>query len=399
MSKSVTVTATVTVAVIATVLNEADTISNLLESLAHQTRRPDAVIIVDGGSIDGTVDILYRWQSEHDLPLQVIEAAGANISQGRNIAIGAAETEVIAGTDAGTWLAPDWLQNLTAPFEQDPPADVVAGFFVADPQTSFETALGATTLPIVDDVNPDRFLPSSRSIAFRRSVWQELDGYPEWLDFCEDLLFDLWLRQEDYRVVFAPDAVAYFRPRRSLRRFFWQYYRYARGDGKADLWPLRHAIRYFTYLIAAPTLLKWAMGGSDEGTRNPSTSPLRQAQDVASMNSGRSSECRAQHAIRTKPLNERALPKRRNLAGLLLLAGSILMFRPPIQRLWRLTRDWPWSRRLRALLWVPLIRVTGDVAKMLGYPVGRWWRWQHRRELHDVRERPPFALTQIFDRS
>ena len=30
-----------------------------------------------------------------------------------------------------------------------------------------------------------------------------------------------------------------------------------------------------------------------------------------------------------------------------------------------------------ALAWAPVIRVVGDVAKMLGYPVGVWWRWRH----------------------
>ena len=40
-----------------------------------------------------------------------------------------------------------------------------------------------------------------------------------------------------------------------LRSYFRQYYRYARGDGKADLWRKRHAIRYVIYLIALPALL------------------------------------------------------------------------------------------------------------------------------------------------
>ncbi|MFQ5854216.1 MAG: glycosyltransferase [Anaerolineae bacterium] len=371
MSKKVTV--------IATVLNEAETIAGLLESLARQIRRPEAVIIVDGGSTDGTVDILRQWESQYDLPLRVMEAPGANIARGRNIAIGAAETEIIVGTDAGTRLAPDWLQNLVAPFEEDtftsfsagPPPDVVAGFFLTDPQTIFETALGATTIPAVDDVKPDRFLPSSRSIAFRKSVWQELGGYPEWLDVCEDLLFDLWLREDGYWIAFAPDAIAHFRPRRSLRQFFWQYYRYARGDGKADLWPMRHAIRYATYLVAAPLLLRLA-------ARDWSAKEIRNSKF----------EIRNHFSSRG-----------RILAWLALLVGTGLMFRPPIQRLWRLTRGWSWSRRLQALAWIPLIRVAGDVAKMLGYPVGRWWRRQHRSELRHVRGRPPFRLSQILDRS
>jgi hypothetical protein len=27
---------------------------------------------------------------------------------------------------------------------------------------------------------------------------------------------------------------------------------------------------------------------------------------------------------------------------------------------------------------VPVIRVVGDVAKMIGYPVGWWWRLKHK---------------------
>ena len=27
--------------------------------------------------------------------------------------------------------------------------------------------------------------------------------------------------------------------------------------------------------------------------------------------------------------------------------------------------------------WMPVICWTGDVAKMIGYPVGVWWRWRH----------------------
>jgi hypothetical protein len=40
---------------------------------------------------------------------------------------------------------------------------------------------------------------------------------------------------------------------------------------------------------------------------------------------------------------------------------------------------------LQAVLWVPVIRVTGDIAKMIGYPVGWLWRQRHlpqQPELH-----------------
>jgi cellulose synthase/poly-beta-1,6-N-acetylglucosamine synthase-like glycosyltransferase len=197
--------------------------------------------------------------------------------------------------------------------------------------------MGATVLPDLQDIHPKQFLPSSRSVAFRKSAWESVGGYPEWLDYCEDLVFDLRLRARYGSFVFVPEAVVHFRPRPNLRAFFRQYYRYARGDGKADLWRLRHAIRYLTYLVATPLI------ASAGAMRHPGWWAL--------------------YLI--------ALPA---------------MFWTPWRRLsnaWNGERPF---RRLKAALWVPIIRITGDIAKMLGYPAGLWWRCKHRGQIPDWRK-------------
>ena len=61
---------------------------------------------------------------------------------------------------------------------------MVAGFFRADPHSPFEVAMGATVLPLRDEIDPATFLPSSRSVAFRKAAWQAVGGYPEWIDYC-----------------------------------------------------------------------------------------------------------------------------------------------------------------------------------------------------------------------
>ncbi|MBC7812473.1 MAG: glycosyltransferase, partial [Burkholderiales bacterium] len=43
------------ISLISTVLNEGESIRPLMESLTRQTRQPDEVVIVDGGSADNTV--------------------------------------------------------------------------------------------------------------------------------------------------------------------------------------------------------------------------------------------------------------------------------------------------------------------------------------------------------
>ncbi len=326
------------VSIICTVLNEGTAIQKLLDSLTRQAHKADEIIFVDGGSTDNTVAILKKYAHKHNLPLKVIVSAGANISQGRNLAIEAAAGPIIASTDAGVQLDDYWLKNLLAPFlSQSPPPAVVAGFFVPDTHSAFEVAMGATVLPRVSDISPQTFLPSSRSIAFLKSSWEAAGRYPEWLDFCEDLVFDLRLRKETGTFAFAPDAIVYFRPRSTLQTFFKQYYQYARGDGKADLWRKRHVIRYFTYLVALPLLVILGFTVSMWWW----------------------------------------------IFGFILAASG--MFYTPYKRLWFLWGALSMTQKLQSICWVPIIRITGDIAKMVGYPVGWKWRLERLRtqpELH-----------------
>jgi glycosyltransferase involved in cell wall biosynthesis len=277
-------------------------------------------VIVDAGSNDGTLPILKEWAESGRLALRIAERPGANISQGRNTAVSAAAGDVIASTDAGVRLESRWLEKLVEPFaagQGERPLAAVAGWFVADPQTPFETAMGATVLPHAREIKPSGFLPSSRSVAFRKDAWEAVGGYPEWLDYCEDLIFDIRVRDRFGPFPFAPEAVVHFRPRGSLRAFFKQYYRYARGDGKADLWRKRHAIRYVTYLVAAPGLVALALFHSP-------------------------------------------------LWWLALLAGAAAYTATPYRRLGSMLAPHRPIDRLRAVLLVPVIRVAGDLAKMVG---------------------------------
>lgn len=314
-----------TISVIVTVKNEGAALRPLLDSLIQQTEQPAEVVICDGGSSDDTLQILEgyrRW-----LPLKVISAPGSNISEGRNRAIGAAAGPFIAATDAGVALSPMWLEEIIRPLRKDG-AMVVSGWFEPDPYTDFEVVMGATVLPELGDIDPLTFLPSSRSIAFHKEAWRAVGGYPQWLDFGEDLVFDMALYERYGPFPLASRAVAYFRPRSSLRAFYRQYYRYARGDGKANLWPKRHAVRYVTYLLALPFLLR--------------------------------------------------LIWREKWEGLLGLLGGVVAYCwRPVQRLWRVTHGWAPPARLRALILIPIIRVVGDIAKMAGYPAGLLWRWRN----------------------
>jgi glycosyltransferase involved in cell wall biosynthesis len=313
------------VSVIATVRNETGTIDDLISSLLAQTRSPEEIVIADGGSTDDTVRRIEGWINR-GAPIRLLKCPGANIAAGRNRAIDAAAGEIIASTDAGVRLDPHWLEKLIVPFESG--ADVSMGFFQGAPQTLFERALAATTLPDADEIDPDRFVPSSRSIAYTRAAWKAVGGYPEWLDYCEDVVFDLKMRSAGFRFAWQPDAVVYYRPRTSVRSYARQYFFYARGDGKAELWPRRQLARYLTYTIGPLVTISgfWY--------------------------------------------------KRSWLA---LILGAGIYLNRPIRRLARATRGLSLAERVLAFGYVPYLRLVGDIAKMIGYPVGVWWRLRRER--------------------
>ena len=258
------------ISLIATVLNAEEHIGAFLTSIEAQTRRPDEIVIVDGGSTDGTVAVLRAADG-----LTLLEEPGANISRGRNVAIDHAAHELIAVADADCEYDPVWLAALIAPLEDG--ADVSMGWTEPIVDSVLSACVSSLGLPLSpEDVDAATFMPSARSVAFRREALDAVGGYPEWLAIGEDMWVNHRWRERPFDLRFAPEAVAGWRPRASLDAIWTQYLRYARGDAQASMYPERHALRFAVYggLLAAllsrrtwPRLL--AAGGAIAYARTP----------------------------------------------------------------------------------------------------------------------------------
>jgi glycosyltransferase involved in cell wall biosynthesis len=320
------------VSLVCTVRDEADNVAALLDSMLAQTRPADEIVINDCGSRDTTAAIVERYIAAGH-PIRLVRG-GHNIPSGRNNAIHHARGPLIACTDAGLTLDPHWLERIVAPLDRGQ-ADLVGGFFQPAPHSLFELALGATNYREPAEIQPSKFLPFGKSVAFRKSAWERAAGYPEWASHCEDILFDLALRRSGARLAFVPDALVLFRPRSSFRSFARQYFLYARGDGVANLWPLRHAFRYVTYALALGLLA--------------------------------------------------AAGKRPRLIGLL-LPGALVYIRAPLRRLRCRAPALSANELMAAVALIPAIRLVGDLAKMAGYPAGVWRRWRSAELRKQIRE-------------
>ncbi len=241
------------VSLISTIKNEEKNLINWLDSVENQSRLPDEFIIVDGGSTDKTLDILKKYIQNTKLKIILIECANLNIARGRNIGIKKAKYEIIASTDAGCILDVKWLEKIVKPFEIDLKVDVVAGFYYAKYDTKFQEMISHFFVPFLEYLEIRKFLPSSRSIAYKKSIHEKIRGYPEWLTFAgEDTLFDLNLGKITQAWVFVPEASVYWNTPKNISQAYKLAFKYAKGDGEAGLFA--QSYDYLKYFFLSITL-------------------------------------------------------------------------------------------------------------------------------------------------
>ena len=221
------------ITLISTLLNEGNGADFLMQSVFNQTRKPDEIVVVDGGSTDNTVERLKGWKTKFKskgVAMRILKAEGANIAQGRNLAVKQARHEWIASIDGGCIAEKDWLEKMEAKARATQ-ADVVSGNFRPLAKTFAEKLQGVFVRISAKDN------PSSRSIMFRKKFWKRAGGYPENLYTGEDTKFNSAMKAKGAKFVFAPGAVVNWRMRPSLKKWFKQFYLYGYGDGKARIRP------------------------------------------------------------------------------------------------------------------------------------------------------------------
>jgi succinoglycan biosynthesis protein ExoA len=224
--------------VVLSVRNERKMLPGLIDQLLGQNYPPELyeILVVDGGSTDGTADLVRRRYSDRRVRVRVLDNPKRTVSAGRNTGIRAASgdamvflsghckipsknlladtAEILETTGAGCLCRP---QPLSAP------ADTRMGEAIAHARST-RIGRGPDVEEIAGFVDP----PSSGG-TYLKSVFQEVGLFDESFDACAGLEFNERVRKAGIRAYSDPRLTVCEQPPQKLRGLLREMFRYGRG--------------------------------------------------------------------------------------------------------------------------------------------------------------------------
>ncbi|MEM1548354.1 MAG: glycosyltransferase family A protein [Thermoproteota archaeon] len=163
------------ISVVIPTFNEEKYVERLLVSLCQQTipREDYEIIIVDGGSIDGTVEICRKYADK------IVMQETPTVGGARNDGVKHADAELIFTTDADCIVAPNILERIIRIFDSHP--EVVMVYGIVTPlekrfRYAFLLELNNAFVKILYRLRI--YLSVGSSIAFRRKHFKWVRGFP-----------------------------------------------------------------------------------------------------------------------------------------------------------------------------------------------------------------------------
>lgn len=241
------------ISVVLPVLNESHDLPVLLDQLRDQVVAPGGleVLVSDGGSTDGTPAMVERLAAEWPA-LRLVHNSRRRSGPGRNAGARASRGRYVVFLDGHCSLPRrDWIQRHIEIFEEvgadclcrpQSLLGLARGSWAATIATARHSPLGHNPGSDIYRDEPGFTVPDTAGAAYRRTVFDALDGYDERFDACEDVEFNHRVGRAGYRAYCHPDLRVDYRPRATLAALFSQMRRYGRGRahllGRHGQWPV-----------------------------------------------------------------------------------------------------------------------------------------------------------------
>ena len=192
-----------TVSIVTPSLNQRDFIAAAIRSVRAQDYPALEHVVVDGGSTDGTVDVLKSfdhlvWVSERD--------AGQSDAVNKGFAM--ARGDVFGWLNADDLYLPGAVAGAVAALHGTDAGLVYAGYVKRDLETGWEREIRTRPFDMERQVNQENVVPQPAAF-FTREAFQAAGGLDTRLHYAMD--YDLWLRiAERCPVVWVDEMWAVF---------------------------------------------------------------------------------------------------------------------------------------------------------------------------------------------
>ena len=191
--------------------NEAASVADTVRSVLAQTTPPARVMVVDDRSTDATAELARAAGAEViSPPTNTGSKAGA-----QNLALELVDTPYCMAIDGDTTLAPDAIERLLVPLEEDPAVAAACGFVVPRHKRTMwergryvEYLLSFTFYKPTQDYYGKPLISSGCFSAYRTDRLREAGGWSE-RTRAEDMDLTWSFYQAGQRVRFVPEAVCY----------------------------------------------------------------------------------------------------------------------------------------------------------------------------------------------
>lgn len=253
--------------VIVPTLNEAKYINNLVNSIEKIDETEKEILIVDGGSIDGTRETVTTLISSHP-NLKLIDNPAKYVSHGFNKAFKELNGEYIALVGAHATYPRNYFKECIRAIEEGT-CEASGGFLLHKGKTDKGAAIAramSSKFGVGDTdfrTNPNAMYVESVAFAvYHKKVFEKVGLFDESLIRNQDDEFHYRLNEAGYRILMLPNLQIEYFVRESFKKLFTQYFNY--GLYKPLVFKkvrsgmrLRHLIPslFIFYLISLPLTL------------------------------------------------------------------------------------------------------------------------------------------------